>query len=232
MYTLFYHAHNSGTTVMRALSWEFPDPSLAAADRQFMLGPSILVTPVLNPLATSVDGVFPGAGKGTVWYDWYTQTAVTASAGENVTIAAPLGHIPVYVRGGSVLPMQEPGYTTTASRLNDWSLLVALSPEGTASGDLYLDDGESQHPGKTKYVDFTATAGSLYVSIRGLYAQAQPLANVTVLGVSSAPASVSWNGEVVNTVNYNATSQVLSVTGLTGCTAGGAWSQDWTLTWA
>jgi len=49
MYTLFYLAHNTGSTVMRALAWEFPnDPSLAAADRQFFLGPAILVTPVLD----------------------------------------------------------------------------------------------------------------------------------------------------------------------------------------
>ena len=47
MYTLFYQAHTTGSTVMRALSWEFPnDPSLADADRQFMLGPSIMVIPV------------------------------------------------------------------------------------------------------------------------------------------------------------------------------------------
>lgn len=33
MYTLFYLAHNTGSTVMRALAWEFPnDPSLAAAE--------------------------------------------------------------------------------------------------------------------------------------------------------------------------------------------------------
>ena len=42
MYTLFYLSHNTGSTVLRALAWEFPqDPSLAAADRQFFLGPAI-----------------------------------------------------------------------------------------------------------------------------------------------------------------------------------------------
>lgn len=108
MYTLFHLASTSGSTVMRALAWEFPnDPALAAADRQFMLGPAILVTPVLEPQASSVDGVFPGLGHGVVWYDWYTQSAVPVSGGgeysPNVTISAPLGHIPVYIRGGSIL---------------------------------------------------------------------------------------------------------------------------------
>ena len=46
---------------MRALSWEFPsEPRLAAADRQFMLGPSLLITSVLEQGADTVKGVFPG----------------------------------------------------------------------------------------------------------------------------------------------------------------------------
>ena len=154
MYTLFHLAHTTGSTVMRALAWEFPnDPSLANADRQFFLGPAILVTPVLVPGATSVDGVFPGAGKGEVYYDWYTQSPVDVSAGENKTIDAPLGHIPVFVRGGHVLPMQQPAMVTRDARKTPWNVLVALSAEGTASGNLYLDDGESLDPDSTLFVD-------------------------------------------------------------------------------
>jgi alpha-glucosidase len=93
MYTLFYYAHTQGSTVMRALAWNFPnDPSLAAADRQFFLGDSILVTPVLEQGATSVNGVFPGIMDGSeIYYDWYTQSAVAKPATANSTIEAPLG---------------------------------------------------------------------------------------------------------------------------------------------
>ena len=154
MYTLFYLSHSTGSTVMRALSWEFPnDPSLADADRQFLLGPAIMVTPVLVQGATTVGGVFPGVGKGEVWYDWYSQEAVSAAPGENVTIPAPLGTIPVYVRGGYVLPMQQPAMTTTEARKTPWSILVALSLDEDASGELYLDDGESVTPNATLYVE-------------------------------------------------------------------------------
>lgn len=144
IYTLFYLAHNTGSTVMRALAWEFPhDPSLAAADRKFFLGPAILVTPVLDQGATTVDGVFPGVGKGEVYYDWYTLSAVNASAGENVRIDAPLGHIPVDIRGNSVIPTQEPALVTRNARKNPWGVIAALSLEGFASGSLYVDDGAS-----------------------------------------------------------------------------------------
>ena len=160
MYTLFHLAHTTGSTVMRALAWEFPnDPALANADRQFFLGPAILVTPVLEPGATTVDGVFPG--KGEVYYNWYTQSPVGVKAGENKTIDAPLGHIPLYVRGGHVLPTQQLAMTTRDARKTPWNVLVALSAEGTASGSLYLDDGESLEPDSTLFVDVSNPYGTI-----------------------------------------------------------------------
>ena len=49
----------------------------------------------------------------------------------------------LHVRGGSIIPMQlGPGLTTTETRKNPYSLLVALAGGG-ATGDLYLDDGET-----------------------------------------------------------------------------------------
>lgn len=235
MYTLFYLAHNTGSTVMRALSWEFPDdPSLAAADRQFFLGPAIMITPVLAQGATSVDGVFPGVGKGAVYYDWYSQSAINARPGANLTIQAPLGHIPVFVRGGYVIPMQAPAMTTSAARKTPWSVLVALGLEGTATGNLYLDDGESIAPNATLYVDLTASKNTLYASARGAYVDSNPLANITILGVQQAPkaGTVTLNGAKIGQgVNYNAVSKVLSITGLQSMTKMGAWSQDWVFNW-
>ena len=167
MYTLFYRANTVGETVMRALAWEFPnDPSLANADRQFFLGPAILVTPVLVQGATSVQGVFPGVGgsAGEVYYDWYTQELVDAAPRQNMTIDAPLGHIPVYVRGGYVIATQEAKMTTREARASNWSLLVALNQEGTASGAVYIDDGESVKPNATLYVEVRFPRLSFFTS--------------------------------------------------------------------
>ena len=60
-----------------------------------------------------------------------------------VNLPAPLDHVLIHIRGGYIIPMQEPGMTTVASRKNPFSLLVALDETGSASGDVYLDDGES-----------------------------------------------------------------------------------------
>ncbi|KAL1871929.1 hypothetical protein Daus18300_004565 [Diaporthe australafricana] len=105
-YTLFRKAHTAGETVLRALAWEFPDDeSLKAVETQFMSGPALLVTPVLEPLATTVKGVFPGVKDGTRWYDWYTLDEVDATPGENKTLDAPLVHQPIHIRGGYIIPI-------------------------------------------------------------------------------------------------------------------------------
>lgn len=240
IYTLFHHAHTTGATVMRALAWEFPsDPSLAAVDTQFLLGPSLMVIPVLEPNASSVSGVFPGLASNETWYDWYTQTRIPESIkpGQNTSIPAPLGHIPLYVRGGHVLPLQQPALTTRAARKTPWSLLVALDTALAARGDLYLDDGESLKPSQTKYVTFRAGLSELTAKGSGDWTESNPLANVTVWGVQKAPditrGGVRFNGKSVpeESVMFNATSGVLAVHGLDGFTRRGAFEEDWVLKW-
>ncbi|KAI1329700.1 family 31 glycosyl hydrolase [Xylariaceae sp. FL0255] len=235
IYTTFYWSHKSGSTTMRALAWEFPnEPWLAVADRQFLLGKDIMVIPVLNEGATTVDGVFPGGGSGTVWYDWYTQTAVTGvKLGENVTIDAPLGHIPVFVRGGAIIPMQEPAMTTTAARATPWSLLVALV-EGAASGGLYLDDGESLNPEATTWVDFLAWSSSLRVVVPiADYIDTNPMGNVTILGIEGKVSKVMFDGAKIDPQNwhFNSTSKALHIKRLDELTKKGAFNKGWTLSW-
>ena len=159
-YTLFQRASMYGDAVVRALAWEFDDePWLAGADRQFMVGPNLMVAPVLEPGYLNVSVVFPGVrdmkpGKGTVWYDWYDFSEVQdLRRGENVTIDAPITHIPVYLRGGYVTPIQEPGMTIKECREGKWGLLVALDKQGEAIGELYLDDGESLAPESVTLVE-------------------------------------------------------------------------------
>ncbi|KAI7460361.1 putative alpha-glucosidase AgdA [Hortaea werneckii] len=228
MYTLFYYAHTEGATVMRALNWEFPEEkSLAGTYSQFMLGPSILVTPVLEPNVETVRGVFPGIGQGENWYDWYTLGSVEAQPGENVTMSAPLEHINVHIRGGSILALQEPGYTTTETKQNPYSIVVAPDVNGCARGSLYLDDGESLVQEATKMVEFTYKDGCLYASVNGSYHVAPPLANVTIAGMHEMPKHMSMNihGQECETgrVGMKHEQGVLRMTGFEQFTGHGAW---------
>ncbi|KAI0390760.1 glycoside hydrolase family 31 protein [Xylariaceae sp. FL0594] len=236
IYTTFYLSHSTGSTTMRALAWDFPDePWLADADRQFLLGGAIMVTPVLEQGATTVGGVFPGVGSGTIWYDWSSQTAVSGvGSGQNVTIDAPLGHIPVYVRGGNILPMHEPGLTTAAVRASPWSLLVALDAAGEATGGLYVDDGESIEPEASLWIDLTVSKSVMSVKRAGEYDENRnPLGYVTVLGVRGYVTEVRFGKTRLDPSSWTLDpgSRILRVNDLDKFTPDGAWASEWTLEW-
>jgi len=242
IYTLTHLASTTGTTVMRALAWEFPldGPSLLTADRQFLLGPSLLVTPVLTPQATTVDGVFPGWNTQTRWYDWYNGSlANQVGSSENVTMEAPLGHIPVFVRGGSVIVGQEPGYTIRESRKGEWKVIVALDGDGGAKGEVYVDDGVSLNVGeeyRSVLLEVREEAGVVRLETKGtgLWKDGNALGNVTVMGVREKVCEMQWNGKGLGRkveTEWDKRREVLNVIGLQTLTSRGAWMEDWTLSW-
>jgi hypothetical protein len=52
------------------LFFEFDKPELAGVEEQWLIGDSLLITPVLREGETEVKGYFPNAGG--AWRDWYT----------------------------------------------------------------------------------------------------------------------------------------------------------------
>uniref|UniRef100_A0A8C2FQH2 Lysosomal alpha-glucosidase n=1 Tax=Cyprinus carpio TaxID=7962 RepID=A0A8C2FQH2_CYPCA len=139
LYTLFHHTHSSGITVARLLFLEFPtDPDCQTIDRQFLWGSSLLISPVLEEGALEVTAYLP---PGT-WYSLHNGEAYY-SKGQYILFPAPLDTINVHVREGSIIPQQVPALTTTASRRNPFTLIVALSVGNWAKGELFWDDGES-----------------------------------------------------------------------------------------
>ncbi|RPD64745.1 hypothetical protein L227DRAFT_560555 [Lentinus tigrinus ALCF2SS1-6] len=199
-YTLFANASTYGTPPVRALFFEFPnEPELFGIDRQFLIGSDILVTPVLKPNISTVDGIFPGRGS-VVWRDWYTHQVVNATAGANTTLDAPLGHINVHVRdGAAILLHAEPAYTTAETRAGPYALLVTQDASGYAFGTAYVDDGESVPPTPHTTITFQAQKGQLAISSTGDYIVEQKLDTVTVLGVGAdKPGSVQVDGQDVD----------------------------------
>lgn len=193
-YTLHYNAHVTGDPVARALFYEFPQDSLTPDnDVQMLIGPALLISPVLAEHSTIVNAYFP-AGP---WYD-ITNGMVVNSKGESLQLDAPIDKINVHVRGGFILPRQKPEMTTAQSRLNKYSLTVALDAAGNANGELFIDDGESfltvQNQMYT-YVTFAHSANTLQIQPQATNYQAtQSLSDVTFFGIRQTVALVSVNG--------------------------------------
>ncbi|XP_045351895.1 probable maltase-glucoamylase 2 isoform X2 [Leopardus geoffroyi] len=139
LYTLMHKAHVEGSTVVRPLLHEFTNDRVTwDIDRQFMLGPAVLISPVLESNTFEIQAYFPRAR----WYDYSTESGNT-STGDWKTLEAPLDHINLHIRGGYILPWQEPAMNTQASRQKFMGLIVALDDNGKAEGQIFWDDGQS-----------------------------------------------------------------------------------------
>ncbi|KAF8318461.1 glycoside hydrolase family 31 protein [Clavulina sp. PMI_390] len=213
--TLFARASEFGTPTIRPLWHEFPGQGYESADRQFLVGTSLLVTPVLMPNVSSVSGVFPAAGG--PWRDFWTHEVLNVEAGINTTIPAPLSHIPVHIRPGTVLvTYSKPGYTTYETTQSPYRLIISLDEKGQASGEVYYDDGESQWTGRApgSTAIFSVSRGRLTsIVMEGQYSFASDVEEIVILGVAKEPTRVMVeNNPSVN--EYNPKTQSLSISSL------------------
>ncbi len=96
-------AHDIGTPPMRPLFFDFPDDEACwAVEDQFMLGPDLLVAPVLHKGARSRGVYLP---VGAAWSDAWT--GETFEGGQQIEADAPLERIPLYLRADKKLPIVE-----------------------------------------------------------------------------------------------------------------------------
>ena len=103
---------------------------------QYMFGDNMLIAPVFTG-NTSRQVALP-AGK---WYDFYT--GVYVGEHEIITVEAPLGKIPVFVKDGGIIPLIDKKLKTVPAKGEKVPLEVRYY--GTAPGEfmLYDDDGET-----------------------------------------------------------------------------------------
>ena len=164
LYTLMYRAHKFGDSVTRSLFMNFPeDDQTWSIDEQMMWGDGLLITPVLNPGRTTVDGYFPDAR----WYNYYTGTEVVGYGMQE--LYAEWDILNLHLKGGRIIPIQKPATTTMESRINGLGLLISLDKDYAASGELYWDEGDSIGPLKTgRYtlVDFNFVHNQLRSEVK------------------------------------------------------------------
>jgi alpha-glucosidase len=163
LYTLAEEASRTGLPMLRPLFLEFPD---AAADRhpidtdnaaagEFLLGGNLLIAPPPypeDPDSYSIE--FPSSG----WYNYWTgekisyldsgSTAMpdpTGIAGRSapltIRVAPALDQLPVFVRGGSILPIAPIVQSTNQTPQGPLTLRIFVGDH--CAGELYLDDGNT-----------------------------------------------------------------------------------------
>lgn len=211
IYTAFHQASIDGTPVINPLWYKYPqDPSTFAIDLQFLFGDSILISPVTEENSTSVNIYLPDD----IFYDFNTFVPIRGNGSYVELDNVNLTSIPVYIRGGAVLPLRaQSAMTTTALRQQDFEIVVATGFDGAASGSLYVDDGVSITPQSITEVNMSYQDGILTVTGTFGYNTGVNVSRVRLLGVSEAPALVKVNGNIMNgSVTFDADTKVLDVT--------------------
>ena len=128
-----------GSTLMRPLVFDFADDTEALRQKyEYMFGKSLLVSPVVEAGVTQWPTYLPRNKGG--WYE--VHTARHYDGGQTVTTEAAL-FIPVFARGGSIVPLATAERQHAADYSGD-TLAIAVFPGRDATFTLYDDDGTTR----------------------------------------------------------------------------------------
>ena len=180
LYAAARTAHLTGMPIIRHLFLAYPhDPRVYGLDDEYLLGPDLLVAPVIVHGATSKRVYLPAGA----WIDYWS--GAQYNGGRMVAVAAPLDRIPIFVRGGALLPtLADPGDT----------LAPATDPAVRRAGDdlalrLYPGGGE-----QVTLADGTVLAAQVGASETRLRIAGPARRYRLTLPLAHAPRSVTLDG--------------------------------------
>lgn len=180
MYTTMYRATVDGSPVLNPLFYLYPEDKASwALELQYFYGQGLMVAPITEEGATSVDVYLPSD----LFYDWYTHEAIQGAGAIQTFSDYDTTSIPLLIRAGVIMPLRvASANTTTDLRQEDFELLIPADADGKATGELYVDDGVSIDQGNDyTLISFAYDNGEL--TIKGKFGYEVPkIAKVTVLG--------------------------------------------------
>jgi alpha-D-xyloside xylohydrolase len=136
IYSLAWKTTNDGYTIMRPLAMDFrTDTRAQNIGGEFLFGPSLLVNPVTEPGAVSSHVYLPGA----VWYDFWTGARTEGPIA--VDAPAAIERLPLFVRGGSILPLGPDIEYATEKAADPIELRIYRGGNGEFT--LYEDEGDN-----------------------------------------------------------------------------------------
>ena len=136
IYSAAFEAGVKGLPVIRALPLVFPDDlNVHGKDFEYMFGPCLLVAPVIEPGGKR--GVYLPEGA---WFDYWTGESFKGP--RNLRLDVPLDKLPLYVRGGAIIPKMQRARRIREERVDP--LVVEVWPQGQSSYSLYEDTGVTE----------------------------------------------------------------------------------------
>ena len=138
LYSLMYSANAKGTLIYGPLVYHFQaDPETFKNNCDAMLGDFLLVANVLDEGAKSRRVYLP---DGSDWYCW--QTRKVFKGGQHVSMPVSLDTWPMFLRGGSILPLTN-GYKTSVAMDTIERIQFIVGTLAPAQFSFFEDDGHS-----------------------------------------------------------------------------------------
>lgn len=192
-YTAFHKQTVDGTPSVQPMWFIYPGDSQAfSIDLQFFWGDAVLVSPVTQENVTTVDIYLPDD----IFYDYNNNFSIVRGNGSTITLSdIDYQTIPIHIRGGTILPLRiESANTTTELRQKGFNIVVAPGLDDTASGSLYLDDGESIEQPNTSMINFTFVDRTFSMTGSYDFDAGVNVESITILGQSGQPANIQIPG--------------------------------------
>lgn len=201
-YSLNDRAHRTGLPIMEAMVSAFQsDENVYDEGTTFMLGDSLLVANVVEKGQTMKAIYLP---KDEIFYDFYSRKSYVG--GQTIEYSVDLESIPLFIRGGSILPIaNNPINNLSVDHVEDLKLIIA--PDKKAVFDLYEDDGTtlSYQSGNYLRTSIEMIPGDktvLQFSKDGKYTTSVKNIHLDVIHRESAPFQVIVKDEVISHYIY------------------------------
>jgi alpha-glucosidase (family GH31 glycosyl hydrolase) len=210
------YAYDSSISIIRPMYYEFPDMNKAYhLERQYFFGNNMIVAPVTKSLKgkdSVSQTIWLPEGN---WYDFRNNDRL--KGGKDVSQNYALDEIPVFVKAGSIIPMQTPKLKITGSVLDTLILTVYPSETG-ASFKLYEDEGNNEDYRKNicSFTQFTyrknGNAMTLKIDPDGKTFPDQVTERSYEIRIvaSDKPTQVKMNGKTLNW-SYDEKSKVTTI---------------------
>ena len=194
LYSTFAQCTRDGLPVVRPLFIADPkDVNLREIDDAFLLGDTLLIAPIMEPGAEERRVYLPRG----VWYEFGSGKLIDGA--RELTAAAPLDTLPIYVRAGKVLPLW-PIMQYVGERTPEELRLRVYAGSGETS--LYEDAGEGMayQQGDYRWSYFSCRflpSGQFALDWRraGRYHPPYQQTRVEIVGISGDPERVDLDGQ-------------------------------------
>lgn len=169
-------------------------------DRSYMVGTALLVAPPLQVYQREITVYLP-TGR---WFDYHTWLEVAEGS---LVVSVNDDYIPVYIRGGVIIPRQDQARRSSGLMYADpYTLIIALDSSFEASGYLYSDDCHTNAYQSNSFLYSLLTFKDFTLKYKVLHEGhiRSTIERVVILGLPNEPKQVALSGVKNSQVSFYA----------------------------